>query len=104
MDEKFSMMLEDNSAKEIGMALLKVRGQLITSAQTLGRLESEELKKLREFNEQKNEARKRREQEEDKSEESEEEAPVLETPKPKGPVVDDDGFEMVTQKKGGRRK
>ena len=43
MDEKFSMSLEDNSAKEIGAALMKVRAQLITTANTVGRLESEEL-------------------------------------------------------------
>ena len=43
MDEKFSMMLEDNSVKEIGTALLKVRGQLMQSALHKGKLESEDL-------------------------------------------------------------
>ena len=43
MEKKFSMYLEDNSAKEIGAALMKVRKQLITTANTIGRLESEEL-------------------------------------------------------------
>ena len=43
MDEKFSMKIEDNSAIEIGAALMKVRAQLIKTANTIGRLESEEL-------------------------------------------------------------
>ena len=82
-------------------------------------MESAELMKLREFNESKNEARKRREEKEkeleregkdssseddddEDEEEKEKEAPKLIEPQ-KGPVVDDDGFEVVT-KKGGRRK
>ena len=43
MDMKFSMEIGDNSAKEIGSALLKIRAQLVHSARSLGRLESEEL-------------------------------------------------------------
>ena len=84
-------------------------------------MESAELMKLREFNESKNEARKRREEkekeleregkdssseddvdEDEEEKEKEKEAPKLIEPQ-KGPVVDDDGFEVVT-KKGGRRK
>ena len=43
---------------------MKVRAQLITSVNTKGTLESEELQKLREFNESKNEARRKREERE----------------------------------------
>ena len=43
MDEKFNMMLEDNSAKEIGSFLLKIRGELIQSVTINNSLESGEL-------------------------------------------------------------
>ena len=113
IDLKFNIMIEDNSAKEIANALMKIRGELIQAVNERGVLESAELEKLREFNESKNEARKRREEREreiereevdsssdDENAEEEKEPPKLQ---PKGPVIDDDGFEMVT-KKGGRRK
>ena len=64
MDQKFNMMLEDNSAREIANALMKIRGELIQSVMSKSTLESAELQKLREFNESKNEARKRREERE----------------------------------------
>ena len=64
MDMQFNLMIEDNSAKEIARALMKVRKELVKSAIERGVLESEELQKLREFNESKNEARKRREERE----------------------------------------
>ena len=64
MDQKFNMMLEDNSAREIANALMKIRGELIQSVMSKSTLESAELQKLREFNESKNEARKRREKRE----------------------------------------
>ena len=64
MDLKFNMMLEDNSAREIANALMKIRGELIQSVMEKSTLESAELQKLREFNESKNEARKRREERE----------------------------------------
>ena len=120
MDMQFNMAIEDNSAKEIARALIKVRGELVKSVVERGVLESAELQKLREFNESKNEARKRREErereieqqdrmgddsssDEEDGEEEEKEPPKLQPPQPKGPVIDDDGFEVVT-KKGGRRK
>ena len=117
MDLKFNMMIEDNSAKEIANALMKIRAELIQAVNERGVLESAELQRLREFNESKNEARKRREerereiereQREDESssdEEGEEGEEEKEPPKlqPQGPVIDDDGFEVVT-KKGVRRK
>ena len=123
MDQKFNMMLEDNSAREIANALMKIRGELIQSVMSKSTLESAELQKLREFNESKNEARKRREEREKEIEregrtgedessssgdeeedgEEEKEPPKLQKAEPKGPVIDDDGFEVVT-KKGGRRK
>ena len=123
MDQKFNMMLEDNSAREIANALMKIRGELIQSVMSKSTLESAELQKLREFNESKNEARKRREErekeieregrtaeddssssgEEEEDGEEEKEPPKLQPAQPKGPVIDDDGFEVVT-KKGGRRK
>ena len=123
MDQKFNMMLEDNSAREIANALMKIRGELIQSVMSKSTLESAELQKLREFNESKNEARKRREErakeieregrtgeeesssgeEDDEDGEEEKEPPKLQPAQPKGPVIDDDGFEVVT-KKGGRRK
>ena len=103
---------------------MKVRAQLITSVNTKGTLESEELQKLREFNESKNETRRKREEREreiekqiqnsdsssssedeqnecDKKEEEKEGPPKLVPTK--GPVIDDDGFEMVTTEKKGRR-
>ena len=107
---------------------MKVRAQLITSVNKNGTLESEDLQKLREFNESKNEARKRREAREREIEEQghnsfsssdsdneekggeeckkeeckkEEEAPPQLVQK--GPVIDDDGFEVVTSQKKGRR-
>ena len=64
MDLKFNMTLEDNSAREIANALMKIRGELIQSVIKKSTLESAELQKLREFNESKNEARKRREERE----------------------------------------
>ena len=64
IDMKFNMMIEDNSAKEIARALMKIRGELIKSVLERSVLESQELQKLREFNESKNEARKRREEKE----------------------------------------
>ena len=127
MDLKFNMCIEDNSAKEIGAALMKIRSQLIQSVNNKGTLESEELQKLREFNESKNEARRKREEREreieresaartgdtsssDDEEEGDEEIkkeeediPKLVQPTKKEPVVDADGFEMVTEKKGRRK-
>ena len=122
MDLKFNIMIEDNSAKEIANALMRIRGELIKAVNERGVLESAELQKLREFNDSKNEARKRREEREreiekeerqddsssddgddDDAEEEEKEPPKLQPATQKGPVVDDDGFEVVT-KKGGRRK
>ena len=85
---------------------MRVRAQLIESATTKGSLESVDLDKLREFNEQKNEARRRREQR-DAEEEGQEEEEVKEPPQlvevAKGPVIDADGFEVVQDKKKRRR-
>eukprot|EP00347_Sterkiella_histriomuscorum_P016398 403353341 len=132
MELNFNMVIEDNSAKEIGRAIMKIRHQLFSSAQNKSILESEELEKLREFNEQKNQAKKRRQEkeaeekkqrgsdsEEDGSEDDDEEmeeddgngdskskkdVPELIQAKPTGPVIDADGFEMVTTEKKGRRR
>ncbi len=43
MDMKFNMMIEDNSAKEIANALVKIRKELIKNVMESGKLESEEL-------------------------------------------------------------
>lgn len=54
MEYHFNMVLEDNSAKEIGKALLTIRRELYGSIQDKGELASVELEKLRAFNELKN--------------------------------------------------
>ncbi len=102
---------------------------MIKSVNTKGTLESEELEKLREFNESKNESRRKREEREreiekkghgdsdssssssededdtegKKKEETKKEEEPPKLGPTKGPVIDDDGFEVVTTEKKVRR-
>ncbi len=84
MEYHYNMVLEDNSAKEIGKALLTIRRELYASIKEKGTLDSVELEKLRAFNDLKNEAKKRRlakeaedEKDDDDDSDEDEEVPEL---------------------------
>lgn len=116
MEFNFNIMIEDDSAKEvtssstltafqIGTALIHVKRELLETANAQQPLFSAELQKLREFNEKKvaKQARlKEKEIEESGVDPSQSKKEEYKN-QPTGPIIDQDGFEVITDKKGRRK-